>query len=51
MADSAAAGTLTEMVVCYVEYDQYSMLIGASKMNSIAMASMLWQKTVDDMKA
>ena len=50
MADSADAGRLTDIVTIYVEDDNFEFRIGTSKLQAIAMASMLHEQTLNHMK-
>lgn len=51
MADLAEAGRLTDIVMAYVEDDNFEFRIGTSKLQAIAMASMLHEQTLNHMKA
>ncbi len=50
LADRVDAGQVTDMVIAYVDADCYEFVYAASKINCIAMSSMLQRQCLDRMK-
>lgn len=50
MADEADAGRLTDFITCYVLNEEFVFKFGTSKLNCIAMASMLHAEAVENMR-
>lgn len=50
LADAADRGDLTDMVICYAELDEFGFLLGTSKTQGIAMATMLQAHALEAMR-
>jgi hypothetical protein len=50
LAEMADRGELTDYITCYVVEDTFHFKFGASKLNCIAMASMLHDEAIDRMR-
>lgn len=51
LAALAEAGRLTDFITCYVLDDEFAFMFGASKLNAVAMASMLHDTALDRMRS
>lgn len=50
MADAADRGDITDLVMCYVECEEYEFRMGTSRINAVAMATMLQSEAVRAMR-
>jgi hypothetical protein len=50
LAASVDAGEVLEYICCYTFNDEFCFKFGASKLNSIAMASMLHREALENMR-
>jgi hypothetical protein len=50
LADSVDAGQVLEYICCYTFNDEFCFKFGASKLNGIAMASMLHSEALERMR-